>query len=97
MFKCGLLRSNFSFAMFMRISNYKLFLFVIYSCLTYTSTSQRWELNPRPLPYQGSALPPSYFGLLKNLTYVLMPPPIDTLLSKKRETKFNRSEEDTSG
>ena len=26
--------------------------------------SQRWELNSWPLPYQGSALPLSYFGLL---------------------------------
>ncbi len=24
--------------------------------------SQRWELNPRPLPYQGNALPLSYTG-----------------------------------
>ena len=34
-------------------------------CITYTALStlsQRWELNPRPLPYQGNALPLSYVG-----------------------------------
>ncbi len=30
-----------------------------------TLLSQRWELNPRPLPYQGSTLPLSYVGLYK--------------------------------
>lgn len=32
---------------------------------------------------------PELLRLTKNLIYVLMPPPLDTLLSKKIETKFN--------
>ena len=30
--------------------------------------SQRWDLNPRPLPYHGSALPLSYVGTLTSAT-----------------------------
>ena len=46
MLQCGLLLSNFSFAII---------------SLQISESPDR-ELNPRPLPYQGSALPLSYLG-----------------------------------
>src|SRR3954466_6638892 len=56
MFTWGLVRSNFFLAILVR-----------YRLLKGAATPRRgwsphWDLNPRPLPYQGSALPLSYVG-----------------------------------
>jgi hypothetical protein len=47
--------------------------------------SQRWDLNPRPLPYQGSALPLSYFGLSKAYLQIIASTLSDKFI-KKTET-----------
>src|SRR4029453_18060571 len=57
MLTCGLLRSNFFLAMSV-VGSYS---FIGDVCLG-REWSPHWDLNPRPLPYQGSALPAELCG-----------------------------------
>src|SRR5689334_4027977 len=62
-FTCGLVRTNFSFAIAIPP--------VVPKIADTVFWSPEWDLNPRPPPYQGGALPLSYLG--KRATCIEVP------------------------